>query len=113
MSNYNSSDDDGEGWEEVCGGAEPSEDQVTCMFTTRTFPSAHSYFTHLKNERGFDIWNLVHVELGGLDFFGYVKLINYLRANYKGKESLPTGEELAASKPVWEGDEKYLKPVVE
>jgi len=83
---------------------------ISCLFTEKQFPSAEAYFIHLKTNCNFDIWNLVHVELK-LDFFGYVKLINFLRANYKGKE-VPTTKDLQDKKEIWQ-NESYLKPTLE
>nr|XP_002127404.1 protein arginine N-methyltransferase 1 [Ciona intestinalis] len=83
---------------------------VNCIFTEKSFPSAKSYFLNLKSTQGFDIWNIVHLELS-LDFFGYVKLINFLRSSYNGKAP-PSIKELKENREIWD-QEKYLKPVVE
>nr|CAB3265171.1 protein arginine N-methyltransferase 3-like [Phallusia mammillata] len=84
--------------------------QVKCIFTGKLFPSAEKYFNSLKNEYSFDIWNLVHNEFG-LDFFGYVKLINYLRTHF-GDKKPPSIEDLTHHREAWETD-CYLKPVIQ
>ena len=99
------SDEDEETWEEV----EKEDCSVPCIFTKKTFLTADSYFLHLKANANFDIWNLVRVEFG-LDFFGYVKLINFLRKQYQGCDP-PTIQELHTHKIEWM-DDKYLKPVL-
>ena len=85
------------------------EQQVICMFSDDLYSSAKEYFNHLKETQNFDIWNLVHVDLK-LDFFGYVKLINFLRSNFKNCIP-PTAEKLEDLRDVW-NDKKYLKPVI-
>ena len=85
------------------------EQQVICIFTDKLFRSAKDYFNHLKEAENFDIWNLVHVDLK-LDFFGYVKLINFLRTKFNNS-SPPTVEKLEDMRKIWD-DEMYLKPVI-
>ncbi|CAK8698268.1 unnamed protein product [Clavelina lepadiformis] len=84
--------------------------QVKCIFTEKLFPSARDYYQFLKHHHSFDIWTLVLVDLN-LDFFGYVKLVNYMRVKYQGCDP-PTGKELLAVRDQWE-DDTFLKPVVE
>ena len=84
--------------------------KVKCIFTDAEYPSAKNYYLFLKEKHNFDIWNLVHVDLG-LDFFGYVKLINYLRSKFNGR-SPPSAKELADLKEEWD-NAVYLKPVLE
>ena len=84
--------------------------EVKCIFSNSVFPTAKTYFMFLKEKHNFDIWNLVHIDLK-LDFFGYVKLINYLRTMFN-KLPFPSLKELKESRHVWE-DDKYLKPVLQ
>ncbi|XP_039247745.2 uncharacterized protein LOC120325703 isoform X1 [Styela clava] len=87
-----------------------TDDQVTCIFTGEPFSSPLAYYTALKNNHGFDIWQIALCDLS-LDFFGYVKVINFLRKKYF-KKSPPSSEELSAQKSEWVIDD-YLKPVIE
>lgn len=90
---------------------EQENNEFPCLFTGTLFKSIPDYFNHLSTNSNFNIWTLVNVELKLGDFFGYVKLINYLRANFSGKQP-PTCEELNASKCLWLEGERYLKPVL-
>ncbi|XP_044536246.1 protein arginine N-methyltransferase 3 isoform X1 [Gracilinanus agilis] len=88
--------------------AEPPRDkqQTPCLFCDRLFTSAEDTFSHCKSEHQFDIDNMVHKH--GLEFYGYIKLINFIRLKN------PTSEYLnSLCNPVpWEKEE-YLKPVLE
>jgi len=99
------------GWSDLEDGVNncSDEQQVKCLFSNNLFASAKEYFDHLKEEQNFDIWNLVHVEFK-LDFFGYVKLINFLRANFDNSVP-PTVEKLEDLREAW-SEEQYLKPVI-
>ena len=99
-------DDDEETWEET---EQQHVDEIKCIFTEKRFPSADVYFDHLKTNHNFDILNLVQVDLK-LDFFGYVKLINFLRK--KSYDQPPSVDELIEGQAEWMND-AYLKPVVE
>lgn len=103
-------EDDNDNWSDADEEENLSEKQdVKCIFTDATFSSAKTYFVFLKEKYNFDIWNLVHIDLK-LDFFGYVKLINYLRTSYS-QFPPPTVEKLIELKDVW-NDDKYLKPAL-
>ncbi|XP_043829248.1 protein arginine N-methyltransferase 3 isoform X2 [Dromiciops gliroides] len=80
--------------------------QTPCLFCDRLFTSAEETFSHCKSEHHFDIDNMVHKH--GLEFYGYIKLINFIRLKN------PTSEYLnSLCNPVpWEKEE-YLKPVLE
>uniref|UniRef100_A0A8D0H7M9 type I protein arginine methyltransferase n=1 Tax=Sphenodon punctatus TaxID=8508 RepID=A0A8D0H7M9_SPHPU len=70
------------------------------------FSSAEDTFCHCKSEHQFNIGNLICKH--GLDFYGYVKLINFVRLKK------PTAEYVnSLSSPLpWEAEE-YLKPALE
>ena len=85
--------------------------EFPCIFTGTLYKSVEEYFNSLNTNSNFNIWNLVNVELKLDNFFGYVKLINYLRAKFSGKQP-PTFDELNASKSLWLEGEVYLKPVL-
>nr|XP_036882918.1 protein arginine N-methyltransferase 3 [Manis javanica] len=77
-----------------------------CLFCDRLFTSAEETFSHCKSEHQFNIDNMVHKH--GLEFYGYIKLINFIRLKN------PTVEYMnSIYNPVpWEKEE-YLKPVLE
>ncbi|NWZ14538.1 ANM3 methyltransferase, partial [Agelaius phoeniceus] len=72
----------------------------------RLFSSAEAVFSHCKTEHQFDVSDVIQKH--GLDFYGYIKLINFVRLKK------PTGAYLSSlSSPLpWEGEE-YLKPELE
>ncbi|XP_064019125.1 protein arginine N-methyltransferase 3 isoform X2 [Pogoniulus pusillus] len=98
------SDEEGAWEEEEEGAAE--EPRASCLFCDRFFSSAEDVFSHCKAEHRFNVCEVVKKH--GLDFYGYVKLINFARLKK------PTGEYLSSlSSPLpWEGEE-YLKPELE
>ncbi|XP_012372712.1 protein arginine N-methyltransferase 3 [Octodon degus] len=80
--------------------------QTPCLFCHRLFTSAEETFSHCKSEHQFNIDSMVHKH--GLEFYGYIKLINFIRLKN------PTVEYMnSIYNPVpWEKEE-YLKPVLE
>ncbi|KFQ77447.1 Protein arginine N-methyltransferase 3, partial [Phoenicopterus ruber ruber] len=72
----------------------------------RLFSSAEDVFSHCKMEHQFNICDVVKKH--GLDFYGYVKLINFLRLKKPAAAYLSS---LSSPLP-WEGEE-YLKPELE
>ncbi|XP_009332862.1 PREDICTED: protein arginine N-methyltransferase 3 [Pygoscelis adeliae] len=70
------------------------------------FSSAEGVFSHCKAEHQFNVCDVIKKH--GLDFYGYVKLINFVRLKK------PTAAYLSSlSSPLpWEGEE-YLKPELE
>lgn len=103
--NSDALDEHEQGEEEAC----ESSEQVKCIFTGESFPNAHAYFSSLQRNHGFDIWQIVLSDLS-LDFFKFVKLINFLRKHYFNKTP-PTSDELRNCATEWDSDE-YLQPVV-
>lgn len=99
---------DSDGWADV-----PEElleqEIVSCIFTGKTYKSAQEYFVYLKDNMDLNIWQIVLSDLN-LDFFGFVKLINYMRKHYSGKAP-PSLDELTLARDSW-GNDEYLKPVV-
>ncbi|NXP40162.1 ANM3 methyltransferase, partial [Leiothrix lutea] len=80
--------------------------QTRCLFCDGLFSSAEAVFSHCKAEHQFDVSDVIQKH--GLDFYGYIKLINFVRLKK------PTGAYLSSlSSPLpWEGEE-YLKPELE
>uniref|UniRef100_F6PVW7 Protein arginine N-methyltransferase 3 n=1 Tax=Xenopus tropicalis TaxID=8364 RepID=F6PVW7_XENTR len=100
------SDDDGMGddaaWEDEEGIAEPD---VRCLFCERLSLSAEETFSHCKSHHQFNIGSFMRKH--GLDFYGYIKLINFVRATGGAAESL---SHVTAPLP-WDNDQ-YMIPVV-
>ncbi|KAJ8330390.1 Protein arginine N-methyltransferase 3 [Batrachochytrium dendrobatidis] len=71
-----------------------------CPFTD----SAPTVFKHLTNVHAFD-FHAIRTQLG-LDFYGSMRLVNYVRL------TLPTVEALLADSKEWLADEKYLIPTI-
>ncbi|NXM72556.1 ANM3 methyltransferase, partial [Serilophus lunatus] len=80
--------------------------QTRCLFCDRLFTSAEDVFSHCRTEHQFNVSDVIQKH--GLDFYGYIKLINFVRLQK------PTGAYLSSlSSPLpWEGEE-YLKPELE
>ncbi|KAF7950441.1 hypothetical protein EAE96_007726 [Botrytis aclada] len=96
---------DDEGWED----AEPEEEeqnQFVSLLDDEVFTDMIAMIQHCKEKYGFDFLE-VRQKLG-LDFYGSIKLTNYLRSKTQSGEK-PTQN---ISKADLE-DEKYLKPVLE
>uniref|UniRef100_G3RV33 type I protein arginine methyltransferase n=1 Tax=Gorilla gorilla gorilla TaxID=9595 RepID=G3RV33_GORGO len=94
-------------WEDEDDADLPHDKQHTpCLFCNRLFTSAEETFSHCKSEHQFNIDSVVHKH--GLEFYGYIKLINFIRLKN------PTVEYMnSIYNPVpWEKEE-YLKPVLE
>ncbi|XP_068801461.1 protein arginine N-methyltransferase 3 isoform X3 [Struthio camelus] len=77
--------------------------QTRCLFCDRLFSSAEDVFSHCRVEHQFNVADVI--SKNGLDFYGYIKLINFVRLKK------PTAAYLnSLSSPLpWEGEE-YLKP---
>uniref|UniRef100_A0A8D2CYL7 type I protein arginine methyltransferase n=1 Tax=Sciurus vulgaris TaxID=55149 RepID=A0A8D2CYL7_SCIVU len=94
-------------WEDEDNAELPHDKKQTpCLFCNRLFTSAEETFSHCKLEHQFNIDSMVHKH--GLEFCGYIKLINFIRLK------IPTVEYMnSIYNPVpWEKEE-YLKPVLE
>ncbi|NXT85836.1 ANM3 methyltransferase, partial [Zapornia atra] len=80
--------------------------RTRCLFCDRLFSSAEDVFSHCKTEHQFNVCD--EIKKHRLDFYGYVKLINFVRLKK------PTAAYLSSlSSPLpWEGEE-YLKPGLE
>ncbi|XP_071895234.1 protein arginine N-methyltransferase 3 isoform X1 [Anas platyrhynchos] len=77
-----------------------------CLFCARVFGAAGEVFAHCSAQHGFDLREAARRH--GLDFYGYVKLINFIRRKKPAAEYLKS-----VSSPLpWEGEE-YLKPELE
>ncbi|CAZ84197.1 unnamed protein product [Tuber melanosporum] len=97
-------DSDEEGWEDA--EADGEEVSIVCLFCTQTFPLSEGVFEHCAAVHGFE-YKVVRRELG-LDFYGCIKLINYIRSEI-AQSRVPDFATTAA----FLQDEKYLRPVLE
>ncbi|XP_056409036.1 protein arginine N-methyltransferase 3-like [Hyla sarda] len=79
--------------------------EVRCLFCDRTDPSPEDTFRHCKSQHGFDIQQVVSQHC--LDFYGFIKLINFIRSTGCSAESLST---VTDTKP-WDKEE-FFKPVI-
>lgn len=95
---------DDEGWED----AEPEEENehVVSLTDETIFPDAISMLEHCKSTSGLDF---LHIrDTLGLDFYGSIKLVNFIRSEVKaGKKVSPDVQKADFD------DEIYLKPVLE
>ncbi|XP_038664284.1 protein arginine N-methyltransferase 3 isoform X2 [Scyliorhinus canicula] len=87
-------DEDGQSKEQV---------QICCLFCERLFSSAQDTFSHCKAEHQFDMTRIVYKH--GLDCYGFIKLINYIRTTNPSAESFKS----VLDQIPWE-NEKYMKP---
>ncbi|WAR08233.1 ANM3-like protein [Mya arenaria] len=65
---------DDDAWEEEDVPAQPAR----CLFCREEKPSAEEIFSHCVLHHSFDIHQMSHD--WSLDCFGYIKMINYIRA---------------------------------
>ncbi|XP_075423313.1 protein arginine N-methyltransferase 3 isoform X2 [Ascaphus truei] len=78
---------------------------VLCLFCERLYHSAEETFSHCKSEHQFNIGTVFNKY--GLDFYGFIKLINFIRSTGCTAESLRS----VCSPLPWD-EEEYLKPVL-
>ncbi|XP_027518009.1 protein arginine N-methyltransferase 3 [Corapipo altera] len=95
-----------EPWEEEEEEGAAVGQRTRCLFCDRWFSSAEVVFSHCKTEHEFNVSDVIQKH--GLDFYGYIKLINFIRLKK------PTGAYLSSlSSPLpWKAEE-YLKPELE
>lgn len=95
---------DDEGWED----AEPEEEdtQFISLMDDEVFSDINQMLTHCKEKHNLDFLD-IRQKLA-LDFYGNIKLVNYIRSQVHSGQVIP--KEL--SRKDFE-DEKFLKPVLE
>src|SRR5450432_3901703 len=76
---------DDEGWEDV----EPDQEQekIISLLDHEVFPDVTSMLAHCKQHHGFDFLSIR--QKYALDFYGCIKLVNYIRSEAKEGRSLP------------------------
>ncbi|XP_061466622.1 protein arginine N-methyltransferase 3 isoform X2 [Rhineura floridana] len=80
--------------------------RTSCLFCDRFFCSAEDAFCHCTSDHGFNIGEVAYKHR--LDFYGYIKLVNFIRLEKPSVENLSS---IKTPFP-WE-EEKYLKPILE
>lgn len=96
---------DSPGWEDV--DAEEDEDlNIKCLLCPSVFPQASPVLDHCSMTHGLDL--LALVKQHSLDFYGTIKLVNYIRS----AAALNAGAVDTGSPDLWQ-DDKYLQPVLE
>ena len=101
----NASDSSGEsGWQDVEQDEEPLA--VVSLFDTQTFPNPQDMLAHCKERHDFDFLHIV--KSLGLDFYGAIRLVNFVRQSVQQGKPLP---KQISSQDV--DNEDYLKPVLE
>ncbi|XP_068117685.1 protein arginine N-methyltransferase 3 [Hyperolius riggenbachi] len=78
--------------------------EVCCLFCERIFCSPEDTYDHCRSQHHFCIRQFIAAH--GLDFYGYIKFINYVRSTSCTAESL---QNVGASQP-WDREE-FFKPV--
>jgi len=91
--------------EEIENGEEDEVTNVQCLFTTQTFTNVDQLLSHIKTEYNINFKQLI-LQLN-LDFYSYIKFVNYIRKNKPTPESLKS-----VDVSMFSGDE-WLMPVVE
>ncbi|KAM4018080.1 protein arginine N-methyltransferase 3 [Anomaloglossus baeobatrachus] len=97
------SDGDDGAWDDEDDGGAGVE--VRCLFCDRRDSSPEDTFSHCRSQHQFDIQRIT--SLHGLDFYGYVKLINFIRSTSCSAESVLS---VTGPKP-WDKEE-FFKPVI-
>ncbi|XP_069824152.1 protein arginine N-methyltransferase 3 [Dendropsophus ebraccatus] len=97
-------DDDDLAWDDEDDGGAGAE--VRCLFCDRTDSSPEDVFKHCKSQHDFDIHQVISRH--GLDFYGYIKLINYIRST-----GCTPGALTGVTGPVPWDKEEFYKPVIQ
>ena len=96
-------DDDDESWEEMEGDSDlPAP--ATCLFCPHHLPSS-DLVTHCRSEHSLDLPALVTRH--ALDSFGYIRLVNFVRAT-----GVTPGELGSLPASTW-ADQAYMKPALQ
>ncbi|KAK9479406.1 S-adenosyl-L-methionine-dependent methyltransferase [Lipomyces japonicus] len=83
---------------------------AVCLFCPRLFSSAAQVFAHAAQDHGFDFACIAR-DLR-LDFFGRIKLVNYVRAEVASGRQLDVAAIAVSRDKFLQGDE-FMKPVLE
>ncbi|KAI9674119.1 MAG: hypothetical protein M1817_001937 [Caeruleum heppii] len=103
---------DDEGWDDVSPD-DGDDTRITCLWNDTVLPDIPRFLSHCREEHGYDMVTICR-ELGvtaGLDFYGTIRLINYIRSEVKTGNTKPDVSE--QNKTAWVEDERYLRPALE
>ncbi|KAI0879849.1 S-adenosyl-L-methionine-dependent methyltransferase [Annulohypoxylon maeteangense] len=96
---------DEEGWSDAEEDEEETQ-EVISLLDDRVFPDVISMLAHCKDKHGFDFLGIR--QRLQLDFYGCIKLVNFIRQRVH--EGLPVTEDITLSAI---DQEQYLKPVLD
>ncbi|RLN35361.1 putative protein arginine N-methyltransferase 3 [Panicum miliaceum] len=116
-----------EGWDDWCSDGDDAGGGLLCLFCSTRFDADSSLFEHCAAEHCFDFHRIVK-ELG-LDFYGCIKLINFVRSKVAENKCWSCGQAFSSNtelcshlhalenyriegKVPWK-DDMYLKPFME
>ncbi|OEL26192.1 putative protein arginine N-methyltransferase 3 [Dichanthelium oligosanthes] len=116
-----------EGWADWCSDGDDAAGGLLCLFCSLQFDADSSLFEHCVAEHRFDFHRIVK-ELG-LDFYGCIRLINFVRSKVAENKCCSCGQAFSSNtelcshlhalenyqiegKVPWE-DDVYLKPFME
>lgn len=100
--------DGSEGWNDVDEGVDNEEEtlEIVSLFDAKVFPDAVSMLEYCKDKFGFDF--VATRDRLGLDFYGSIKLVNFIRGAVKDGKKLP--EQISDADI--QDDEKFMLPVL-
>ncbi|KAM3383947.1 hypothetical protein ACQJBY_008537 [Aegilops geniculata] len=98
-------------WESDGDDAAGGGGGLLCLFCSARFDSDGPLFAHCGSEHGFDFHKLVR-ELG-LDFYGCIKLINFVRSKVAENKGWSCAEISQLEGKVPWAEDSYLKPFME
>jgi protein arginine N-methyltransferase 3 len=75
----------------------------SCLFCPRVYGTISEVVSHCCVDHGFDLVKLKG--RFGMDWYGYIKLVNYIRTHHPDASVV-----MSATEPIWEKEE-YMKPV--
>lgn len=95
---------DDEGWEDI--EPEDEEQKILSLLDHEVFQDVASMLAHCKEKYNFDFLKIR--DNFALDFYGCIRLVNYIRRETKGGRSVSSNISLSDFE-----SEEYLKPVME
>ncbi|KAL6854562.1 hypothetical protein ACP4OV_019124 [Aristida adscensionis] len=117
-------EEENEGWDDWCSDGEDSGGGLLCLFCALRFDAESSLFSHCAADHCFDFRGIVRES--GLDFYGCIKLINFVRSKVADNKCWSCGQAFSCNRELcshlhapridgkvpWE-DDSYLKPFME
>lgn len=96
-----------EGWDDEAGDEEEEQErmEIVSLLGDRVFGDAAAMLAHCRDAFGFDF--VATRDRLGLDFYGSIKLVNFVRSREKADEALPESISEADLQ-----DDRFLMPVL-